>query len=170
MNRQEKQVVIDTLRNDFLRSRASFLVEVQGLTVSHIQDVRKRLRTEGGTLKLAKNTLLKIATHDIPGVQGLQPYFKKQVAIVFASNESSPIARIIYDTAQKNERFLVIAGCVDARVIDRDMIKFLSSLPSRPVLAAQMCGVLKSPIIRHVSVLNQVITKLLYVLDQASKK
>jgi large subunit ribosomal protein L10 len=168
MNRQEKQVLIEQLKSEFLQSKASFLVGVEGMTVSQIQVLRKGLRSEGATLKLAKNSLMKIAARDIPGVQDLAPYFKEQVALVFAPNDSVAVARIVCDISRDNERLVIVAGCLESRVIDKGMVTFLASLPPRPLLLAQVCGVLKAPMATHVGLLHQLIARLLWVLKQAS--
>ncbi len=46
------------------------------MTVAEVQKLRKNLLHKGGQLKVAKNTLLKRATHDMAGLSELAPYFK----------------------------------------------------------------------------------------------
>ena len=101
MNRQEKQHIIDAIKNDFKSSQASFVVYMQGMTVEAVQQLRRELHAKKGTIKVAKNTLLKKATSDIAGVSELAPYFKEQIAVVFAQNEAPAIAKILFETAKK---------------------------------------------------------------------
>ena len=159
MNRPEKQLVIESLKNDFMQSQASFLIGIQGMTVSQIQLLRKGLSQQGGTMKLAKNTLMKLATRDIPGVQKLEPYFKEQVGVIFVQKESPAVAKVLYNTAKENELLKLVAGYVDDRVIDKKTIIALASLPSREVLIARLCGVLQAPIACLANVLKQVSEK-----------
>lgn len=170
MNRQEKELQIKSLKDDFKQSHATFLVGVQGLTVSQIQEMRKNLREQGGEMRVAKNTLSKIASHDFPEMKDLSPYFKRQVALVFAKGESPVVAKVLLDLSKNNEKIDVVVGCFESRIIDRDMIKFLGSLPPRPVLAAQLCGVLNAPAAMVVGLLNQPVVQLLWVLSAAEKK
>ncbi len=170
MNRQEKSSAIQTLRNEFQQNDAAFVVGMQGMTVSQVEDLRKNVRKQGGRFQVAKNSLLSLAVKDMPSVQGLTPYFKDQIAVIFVSKEASNVAKLICNVSQENERLKIIAGSYESRVFDQDMIKFLGSLPSKEVLVAQLCGLLKAPAARQVSMLHQMIARLLYVLKQASEK
>ena len=112
--------------------------------------------------------------HDPPKVfpswKDLQPYFKKQVAVVFALQDSASVAKVLCDYEKENNKFSIVAGCLDSRLINHDMVKFLGSLPPKEVVAAKLCGTLKAPLVGHVALLNQLILRLLWVLKQASQK
>ena len=123
MNRNEKELVVESLRGDFRKSQATFLVGVQGLTVSQLQQLRRNLREHKGKMRVAKNTLAKIVAHDIPGMQELAPYLKRQIAIVFAMGESPAVAKVLWSVAQENEKVALVAGSFESRIIDKEMIK-----------------------------------------------
>lgn len=159
MNRQGKQTVIEGLKKDFAQSKGSFLVGVKGMTVAQIQALRKGLREHGGTLKVAKNTLMKIAAQDNAAAQNLAPYFKEQVGIVFFTQESTSVAKVLHTTTKEVEHLKLVAGVVDAQVVDKNTIVMLASLPSREVLIARICGALKAPA-----------SRIAFVAQQASQK
>lgn len=170
MNREMKLSIIESLKADFSRCPAAFLVEIKGLTVGQIQSLRGAVRKEGGRVCVAKNTFARIATDGLSGIKELQPYFKNQVALVFADKEASAVAKALCGYGKDNAKFAIVAGCLDSRVIDESMVKFLGSLPPREVVIAQTCGALKAPITAHVSVLNQLMLRLVSVVKQASQK
>lgn len=170
MNQREKQEVVVELRQDFSKSQAAFLVGIKGLNVAQLQILRKSIRGQGGTMRLAKNTLMEIASRDLPGISELAPYFKDQVAIVLALKEAQAVAKILADTAKEHDLLKIVAGCVDFRLIDTAEIQALALLPSREVLLAQVCGTLKAPITSYVNVLNQLTLKLVYVLIKIAEK
>ena len=60
MNRQEKEAVIASLKENFAQSSATFVVGIDGVTVNQFESVRKNLRQEGGKLQVAKVRLMKI--------------------------------------------------------------------------------------------------------------
>ncbi len=159
MNRQEKQLIIDSLKSDFAKSKASFLVGVHGMTVDQIQALRKSIRKEGGSMKVAKNTLVKIAAQGVPGVQELESQFKDQVALVFPFDKVTSIAKILSDFSKEHEKLQIVAGCLDEKVIDKNKVNYLASLPSKEVLMAQLCGILKSPLVRIAWIMKQVAEK-----------
>lgn len=170
MNRQEKQHVIDTIKNDFQHAQASFIVNMQGLTVEAVQQLRRELHAKNGSIKVAKNTLLKRATSDMGGLSELAPFFKDQVAVIFANEEAPAIAKILHETAKKQAQLKLKAGALDSRVINVEEIEFLAALPSKEVLYAQLCGTLNAPIQQTVSLLQQLIARLVYVLAEIERK
>src|SRR5580698_3870453 len=102
MNRQEKEQVIKSLKNEFAESQASFLVGYKGLTVAQVQALRRKLRSQGGEFKVVKARLMKRAAEGVVGAQELEPYFKNQVALVFVNKEVAPIAKTLVDFSKEN--------------------------------------------------------------------
>lgn len=170
MNRQEKEQAIQLVKHDFETSQATFIVAMQGMTVENIQKLRKELKQQEGSIKVTKNTLLKIATKDMPGLEGLAPFFREQVALVFAHKEPVAVAKLIFTTAQANEKLKLVGGALKSKVIDKRQIEFLATLPAREVVLAQALGTMKAPITAYVSVLNQLILKFLWVLNALEKQ
>lgn len=159
MNRQDKEQLVASLRERFSASEAAFLVGVQGLTVAQVQALRKSVRSCGGHVQVAKNTLLAIAADGVAGVQELRPQFTQQLAVVFAKTDAPGVARAIFGVKRDVDRLQVTAGYFEGRVVDGAMVQYLASLPSRDQLLGQVCGAL-----------NATIAKLVYVLKQASEK
>ncbi len=170
MNRQEKQRIIDAMKNDFTHAQASFVVNMQGMTVAAMQDLRREIYAKNGKIKIAKNTLLRRAAADVPGINDLVPYFKDQIAIVFALTEASAVAKVLYGMAQKRKHLALKVCVLDARLLTEEQITFLASLPSREVLLAQLSGTWQAPMRNFVSIINQLIVRLLWVLKEVEKK
>lgn len=169
MNRQDKQLIINNIKDEFGQYSSSFIVEVQGLTVAYIQNLKKDLKVKGAKLKVAKNTLIKKAVKDLD-LDYLEKYLKKQVAIVFAKEDVAQIAKILSNASKKNNNLTLIAGSLENRLIDKNQIEFLASLPSENVLRAQVIGTIQAPIKSLVVVLNQTILKLLFAIKEIAKK
>lgn len=159
MNRQEKQAIINAMRTSFSDSPASFLVGVQGLSVNATGLFRKKIRSQGGDVSVVKNTLLKRAVDGLEGVKDLSPHFQQQIAVVFAAQEPTAIARIIYDTTKEHESLKILAGYFDGKVVDAQKVQYIATLPSREQLLAQLCGTM-----------NGLAQQLVWVLKQASEK
>lgn len=159
MNRQEKEQIIQSLKNDFNTAGTSFVVGIKGLTVAQLQNLRKGLRAQGGKLKITKARLMKLAIQDNADVSSLDPFLKNQIGVVFAGKEPSGIAKVLNDFAKKNGALDLVAGCIEKQLYDKSLIKRIAELPSREVMLARLCGVLAGPI-----------TKLAVVVDMIAKK
>lgn len=156
MNREQKAVVIDSIKNSFSQSEASFIVGYKGLTVKQLQTLRKELRTQNGSFKVAKGRLVKIAVKDIDGVSQLTPYFKEQVGVVFADAQVPAVAKVLYNFAKANNKFTLVAGFFDARVLPSKDIERIATLPSREELLAQVCYILNLQMVRLLWTLQKV--------------
>src|ERR1700722_18081593 len=154
MNRDQKSIVIDTLKNDFLNSKASFVVGYKGLTVKQLQALRKELHAQHGTFKVAKGRLIKRAVMDIDNVTDLSPYIKEQIGVVFVNDQAPAVAKVLHDFAKKNNALLLVAGYFDSQVVRSEMIARIATLPSKEVLLAQLCGTLNAPVAKFTYLLN----------------
>ncbi len=170
MNRQEKKTLVDSIAQDFKGSKASFVVNMQGLTVENVQKLRNDLYGKQGRIKVAKNTLLKRATDGLEGIENLQPLFKGQIAVVFADEDAPSIAKVLVNAMKEFEKLTLHGGTLEANVISVDKIKFLASLPSKEVMLSVLLGTLQAPIASYVRILNQLVVRLLWVLKEIETK
>lgn len=170
MNRREKELVVQSLRESFAQSPASFIVGFRGLSVGQLQNLRSQLRNSGGSFKIAKARLMKIAVGDLEDAQALDPYLKDQIGVVFASDEPPAVAKVLRDFAKASDAFHLVAGMLDKNMLDETGIVRIASLPSKEVLLGQLCGTLNAPIVKLAFVLNMQIMQLLLVLQQVAKK
>lgn len=159
MNRQEKAGLIELLKQDFNESKALFWINYQGLSVNQLQVLRSDLRKQNGKLKIAKVRIAKRAFSELPVSSDLLPQLRDQLGVVFSVGEPNAVAKVLYDFSRKNEALKVVMGHFENKILDKNEIKFLATLPSREVLLARVCGTLMAPI-----------TCLAVVLKKASEK
>jgi len=170
MNRQQKESVVESLRKGFTQSNGSFLVGYRGLTVAQMQTLRNDLRGCGGVMCVAKARLMRRAVEDVAGVQDMAPYFRDQVALVFSSDESSAVAKAIHVFSKKNKALAIVAGCLDKKLLDRQAVVYMASLPSKEVLLVKLLVALQAPTRGLAVVLNMQMLRLLWVLKQVAEK
>lgn len=147
MKKQHKQAAIENLEARFSSSQAAFLINYQGMTVAQLKALRFQLDDKGGSLKVAKNRLAKLALKGVSSCQGLDSLLVGQLAYVFSKGEITTVAKVLVDFAKKNDKLKVVAGCSESKVYDAKSVAVLASLPSREVLLAQLCGVLNAPVV-----------------------
>ena len=170
MNRQQKETAVQSLKEQFSQSPATFIVGYRGLTVAQMQDLRSQLRKDGGILKVAKARLLKRAVGDLEDIDALTPYLNDQIGVVFASDEPSAIAKVLSSFSKDNKALQLVIGRLDGQMLDQQGIVRIATLPSKDVLRAKLCGTLQAPITRLVFGLNMQIVQLLMVLKQIAEK
>lgn len=159
LNRQQKMEVVSDLKSKFSTSKGVFLVDYKGLTVSQLQNLRKTLRAEKASLRVAKARLMKIAAQESNVIKDFSDNFKNQVGLIFFSNEIPLIAKKVIEFTKSNEGLKVVVGCENSKLLTEQEIKFLASLPSREVLLAHLVGTLQAPLSMLVRILQAVLEK-----------
>lgn len=170
MNKQQKEVVVSSLKQNFSQNEASFLVNVKGLTVSQSESLRRKLRDKGGRLQVVKVRLMKRAMNLVDDVQILEPYMKEQIGVVFASGGAPAIAKILCDFSKECESFKIVAGAMEASLLTAHEVRSLAVLPPRPVLLGQVVQAMQSPLTGLVFITNQMMAQVITIIEQVEKK
>ena len=170
MNRHDKALMVDSLKHQFEQNDGAFLIGFKGLSVPQMQKLRRELNKAGASLKITKARLMKLAAQELPEVQGLMPYFKDQIGVVFASKDVATVAKALSEFAKGNEALSIIVAALENRVLDKAAVVRIANLPPRQVLLAQLCGTLQAPITGLTVVLNQTMLKLLLALKAVADK
>lgn len=170
MNKQQKEVVVSSLKQDFSQNEASFLVNVKGLTVEQSESLRKKLREKGGRLQVVKVRLMKRALHDVESVQVLEPYMREQIGVVFAPQSAPAVAKVLSDFSKDIESFKIVVAAMEASLLTAHEVKSLASLPSRAVLLGQVVQAAQSPLAGLVFMTNQMMAQLVTIIEQVEKK
>lgn len=152
MDRAGKAAAIDTLKGVFADAGAVVVTHYLGLTVREMEDLRGRLRKEGATLKVVKNTLAQKAMDGMAGEAG-DALFTGPVAIAYAPDPVSA-AKIVTDYAKANDNFVVVGAVMGASVLDAKGVGALATLPSRDQLRGQILGLIAAPATRLVGVVQ----------------
>ncbi len=150
LNRNEKAAVVADVAAQVARSQTLALAEYRGLTVEHLNALRKQARDKGVYLHVLKNTLARRA------VQGT-PFEVASDAMVGPliygfSEDAVAAAKVIADFAKGNDKLIVKAGAYAGKALDANGVKALASVPSKEVLLSQIAGLLKSPVQRMAAV------------------
>ena len=156
MNRQEKSIFIEKIKKDLMASESTFLVSYKGLSVPKLEALRKDLRKENAFLQVAKMRLVKIAVKDLES-NLLSPMLERQLCLVFASQGSPSVAKLLSKFAKNNKELELIGGFFESKVLNKESFIALSKLPSREQLLAQLCGTLKAPIACFANILDAVL-------------
>ncbi|WP_144295117.1 50S ribosomal protein L10 [Rhodoligotrophos appendicifer] len=168
MERAEKQELITTLNQVFLTTGVVVVVGYQGLTVPQMNTLRRQMAAVGGSLKVAKNRLVKLAL-DGTDSEGIKDLFKGPTAVAYSPDPiSAPKALIAY--AKTNEKLVILGGAMGARVLDPDGVKALAELPSLDELRGRLVGMIQTPATRIAGVVQAPAAQLARVLNAYATK
>jgi len=167
MPTEAKRTEINALAERVKSSQAIFIVEFRGLRVSQATTVRRAIKASGGEMKVAKNTLMRIALKEA-GETTADNIDVGPNAYVFAYNDAASTARALRDFSKErgNEALVIKGGILGGRIINKDQVIAIADLPSREVLLATLLGVLNGPIRSFVTVLSGPARGLVTALSQ----
>ena len=151
MERAQKSEAIETLKGVFADAGAVVVTHYMGLTVAQLTDFRHRLRQEGATLQVVKNTLAQKALNGA-GAEAAA-LFKGPVAIAYGPDPVSA-AKVSTAYAKENDKLIVIGAMMGQQVLDAAGVDALAKLPSLDQLRAKILGVLQAPATRVAGVLQ----------------
>ena len=155
LNRNEKAAVVADVAAQAAKSLA--LAEYRGLTVEHLDKLRRDAREKGVYLHVLKNSLARRAVAGTPFEVASESMAGP--LIYGFSADAVAAAKVIADFAKSNDKLVIIGGAYAGKALDANGVKALAAIPSREVLISQVAGLLKSPIQRFAAVLAALVEK-----------
>lgn len=143
-NFENKKVVVSEIEALAKDAKSIVLVDYRGITVSQATELRENVRKAGGTYKVYKNRLMKIAFDNL-GIEFPASDFEGTTAVLFHGSDEVAPAKIALDGSKKYGKLKLKSGYVAGKYYDTAEITNLANIPSREVLLAQLLGMLTNP-------------------------
>ena len=170
MARPEKISEVAELKELFAGSKAFFVTDYQGLNVADVTALRKSLRDNNVTYRVAKNTLLTRAAKEAGISDEVFAAFTGPTAVAFSSDDPSVPAKLLHDSFKDKELPRMKVFVVEANVHQADDIKRLAELPPREILLSQLIAAVESPLTAVVGAINAVFRDLVGTIDALAEK
>ncbi|MBL8311554.1 MAG: 50S ribosomal protein L10 [Burkholderiales bacterium] len=157
LNRTEKAAVIDEVKAQVVNAQTLVLAEYRGTRVAEMTKLRKSAREQGVYLHVLKNTLARRAVAGTPFEVAAG---EMSGPLIYGfSVDAIAAAKVVSEFAKTNDKLIVKAGAFDGKLLDKAGVASLASIPAKPVLLAQLAGLLNSPVARFARVLAAVAEK-----------
>jgi large subunit ribosomal protein L10 len=143
VDRAQKEKVVEELGQIFESSGVVVVSHYEGLTVAEMQDLRAQMREAGGSVRVAKNRLAKIALEGKP-CAGIADLMTGMTVLSF-SEDPVAAAKVSEEYAKKNDKFVILGGAMGDTILDRAGVKAVSEMPSREELIASIAGCIGAP-------------------------
>jgi len=143
VDRAQKEKVVEELGQIFESSGVVVVAHYAGLTVAEMQDLRTRMRDVGGSVRVAKNKLAKIALQDKPGAAMAD--LLTGMTVLAYSEDPVAAAKVADKFAKDNDKFVILGGAMGETALDPAGVKAVASMPSREELIAQIVSCIGAP-------------------------
>lgn len=143
LNLNEKKAVVSDVAAQVAKSQTLVVAEYRGITVADMTKLRKQARANDVYLAVLKNTLARRAVAGTP-FEVAADHMSGPLIYSFSS-DAVAAAKIIQDFAKTNDKLVIKAGSYNGKLLSKESVIELASIPSKEVLLAQICGLLMSP-------------------------
>ena len=168
MDRAEKREFVAQLEDVFSASASVVVAHYAGLTVADMTELRSNMREAGGTVKVAKNRLVKIALQGTEA-EGMAEFMTGQTVLAYADDPVTA-PKVMADYAKKNDKLVLLGGAMGATVLDANGVKALAELPSLDELRGKLVGLIQAPAQKLASVTQAPASQLARVLNAYATK
>ncbi len=161
--RPEKVALVAEVGERLDAAEAVVLTEYRGIDVGGMADLRRALREAGGTYKIYKNTLVRLAAQE----RGLEidDLLTGPTAIAFVDGDVAGVAKALRDFAKANPALVVKGGLLGEALVGADEVTALADLPSREVLLSEIAGLFAAPMQQMAGLLDAVPRSFAYALN-----
>ena len=146
MDRAEKRELVTGLNDAFKGAGSVVVAHYAGITVAQMNDLRSKMRQAGGTVKVAKNRLAKIALQGTES-EKIIDLFKGQTLVAY-SNDPITAPKVASDFAKGNDKLVILGGAMGSTTLNAEGVKSLAALPSLDELRARLVGMIATPATR----------------------
>lgn len=144
----QKQLIIDEISEKVKNSKTFVVFNNNGLNVSELTELRRKLKENDSEVKIYKNTLVKRALK--PLNIDLDDEFNGPKAIAFGTDALAPI-KVVSNFAKEHPALEIKVGYTDGEIIDINKLQALASVPGRQELLTMLAGALMGQV-RNLSI------------------
>lgn len=149
MNKQEKNEVIEVLKEKFSQYSNFYITDTESLSVEQVSNLRRACFDKKVEMKVAKNTLIRKALESLDAEKyaGVYDSLHNVTALMFSENPKEP-ALIISGFRKKDntEKPVLKAAFINGDVYAGDNnLKALTQIKTKQELIGEVIGLLQSP-------------------------
>jgi len=155
LTKEKKLKIVSDLRKAIADSKSVVFVNFHGISVADSNILRRKIKTEGVDLKVARKTLIKRVL-DGADILGDRPEFTGELALAYGNDLIAP-ARNIYEFQKKLDgKIKILGGIFEGQYKSLIEMIEIASIPPLDVLRGMFVNIINSPIQRLVIVLDQI--------------
>jgi large subunit ribosomal protein L10 len=149
MTKDQKNEVIELLKDKFAQYNNFYVTDTESLSVEQIGKLRRACFSKNVEMKVAKNTLIKKALESLDNEKyaGVYDSLHKVTALLFSENPKEPAMIISSFRKESNgERPVLKAAFINGDVYMGDNnLKTLTQIKTKNELIGEVIGLLQSP-------------------------
>jgi len=143
VDRALKGKLVEELGQIFESSGVVVVSRYEGMTVAEMQDLRAQMREVGGSVRVAKNRLAKIALDGKP-CASIADLLTGMTVLAY-SEDPVAAAKAVEAYSKGNPKLDILGGAMGENALDVAGVKAVAAMPSREELIASIVGCIGAP-------------------------
>jgi large subunit ribosomal protein L10 len=168
VERAEKREFVASFNEVLNNTGVVVVAHYAGLSVAEMTTFRSQVRAAGGSVKVAKNRLVKLALQGTE-LEHIADLFSGPTVIAY-SQDPIAAAKATMAFAKNQSKLVVLGGALGSTNLDADGVKALAEMPSLDELRGKLLGMIQTPASRIAQVVNAPAGQLARVFGAYAKK
>lgn len=165
----QKQELVAELEALFNKSSIVLMADLTGFTVEDITKLRRKLDKDTALCKIAKNTLISIASSR--GTYApLGELTKGPTALILGLEDPAAPTKTTLEFMKTLKKGQIKGGVLEGKLLNAQQLKEVADLPSKEVLLGGIAGALNSGAQGVAGILNNVIADIAVLVEKVAEK
>jgi large subunit ribosomal protein L10 len=154
----QKKEIIEKVKKIVDSAKTIVFVNFHGIKVADATKIRRKLKSEGIGLFVAKKSLTRKAFEGSKAT-GVMPTLPGEVALVYGADIVAPAREIYTFQKEYKDAIKIIGGVFEGTFADKDLMVSIAAIPPLKTLYGMFANVINSPIQGLVIGLNEIAKK-----------
>jgi len=159
LNLEQKKAIVAEVAEVASSAHSAVAAEYRGLTVAQMTDLRAQARNGGVYLRVVKNSLARRAVEGTD-FECMAEGLTGPLVMAFSQEDPGAAARVIKDFAKSNDKLEVKLVAIGGKLMAPSDIEALAKLPTYDQAVSILMSVIKAPVQKLATTLNEVPGKL----------
>ena len=170
LTKEEKATQLEEIKDRLQRSQSVIFSHYIGLSVADVSELRGQLKGANAEMKVAKKTLMRLATQDLQLPELEDAYLDGAVACIFSYDDPMTGAQVTFKFAKSHPMVEIIGGMFDGKLLTKEQAIAFAKMPTRQQLLGIFAGMLQSPLRSFASICQSPLVGFARGIGELAKK
>ncbi|NGX34479.1 MAG: 50S ribosomal protein L10 [Candidatus Anoxychlamydiales bacterium] len=166
--REEKKLLLDEIKEKIDQASSVVVAKYTNITTSESWNFRNILLKNSSEMEVVKKRVF-LKAFEKSGYKCTIEELDGQIAVIFIKDDPIRAIKAIFEFSEQTNKLEVIRGEIDNKTYNKEDLLILSKLPAMDELRAQFLSLLEAPMSGTLSVMESLLTSVVFALEEKKK-
>ena len=146
VTKAQKAEILTDLKEKLQKAKSIMFAHYIGMTVADVSELRGNLKKGNAEMKVAKKTLMKLATKELNMPEPSDEMLDGAVACIFSFEDPLTGAQIAFKFAKTHKQVELIGGIFEGKMISKEEALAIAQIPGREGLLSMFAAMCIGPL------------------------